>query len=184
MSPSTATLAEAAPQLELRGLGKRFPGVVALDDVSLDLRVGEVHGLIGQNGAGKSTLINILSGMLSPGAGTIRIGGEPVTIRDPRHAIALGIATVYQELSLLPNLTVAENLALGREPKRGGLLDRRAATTTATDTLARLGLAIPPRRAGQQPVAGRTADDRDRQGTRIGSEDPDSRRADRAARPA
>jgi len=144
MSPSTVTPAEAAPQLELRGLGKRFPGVVALDDVSLDLRAGEVHGLIGQNGAGKSTLINILSGMLSPDAGSIRIGGKPVSIRDPHHAIALGIATVYQELSLLPNLTVAENLALGREPKRRGLFDRRAATATAIESLARLGLAIPP----------------------------------------
>ena len=136
--PST----DAAPQLELRGLSKRFPGVVALDDVSLALRGGEVHGLVGQNGAGKSTLINILSGMLSPDAGTIGIAGAPVAIRDPHHALALGIATVYQELSLLPNLTVAQNLALGREPVRRGLLDRRAAAAKAEETLRRLGLGI------------------------------------------
>ncbi len=141
MSPAATA---APPQLSLRGLGRRFPGVVALDDVSLDLAAGEVHGLVGQNGAGKSTLINILSGMLTPDAGTIRIGGAPVTIRDPHHAIALGIATVYQELSLLPNLTVAENLALGREPRRGGLFDRRVMTATATEALRRLGLGVAP----------------------------------------
>jgi ABC-type sugar transport system ATPase subunit len=138
--PSTS----AQPLLEIRGLGKRFPGVVALDDVALDLRAGEVHGLVGQNGAGKSTLINILSGMLPADAGTIRIDGVPVAIRDPQHAIALGIATVYQELSLLPNLTVAQNLVLGREPKRGGLLDRHAAAARASEALHRLGLDIPP----------------------------------------
>src|SRR5687767_12458085 len=98
MSPEPSPSPKGPPQLEIRGLGKRFPGVVALDDVSLDLRAGEVHGLVGQNGAGKSTLINILSGMLSADTGTIRLGGAPAVIRDPRHAIALGIATVYQEL--------------------------------------------------------------------------------------
>jgi len=144
MNPNPSPSPQASSLIEIRGLGKRFPGVVALDDVSLDLRAGEVHGLVGQNGAGKSTLINILSGMLSADAGSIRIGGAPVAIRDPHHAIALGIATVYQELSLLPNLTVAQNLALGREPGRFGLLDRRAAAGTARDALARLGLDIPP----------------------------------------
>jgi len=138
-SPST----DAAAQLEIRGLGKRFPGVVALDDVSLVLRPGEVHGLVGQNGAGKSTLINILSGMLAPDAGTIAVAGARVTIRDPHHALNLGIATVYQELSLLPNLTVAQNLALGREPVRRGLLDRAGARARAGEALHRLGLDIP-----------------------------------------
>ena len=174
MNPTPSPSPQAPPQLEIRGLGKRFPGVIALDDVSLDLRAGEVHGLVGQNGAGKSTLINILSGMLSADTGTIRIGGAPVAIRDPRHAIALGIATVYQELSLLPNLTVAQNLALGREPGRFGLLDRKAAAATATRH------ARPPRPrhpagdAGQQPVARRAADDRDRQGAFVEPEDPRS----------
>jgi ABC-type sugar transport system ATPase subunit len=145
-----------SPLLALHGIGKRFPGVVALDDASLDLRAGEVHGLVGQNGAGKSTLINILSGMLAPDAGTIRLAGEAVTIRDPHHALALGIATVYQELSLLPNLTVAENLALGREPRQSGLFDRRAARTRAGDALRRLGLDVPATAlVGNLPLAER-----------------------------
>jgi ABC-type sugar transport system ATPase subunit len=144
MASSTSLSTGSAPLLEIRGLGKRFPGVVALDDVSLDLRAGEVHGLIGQNGAGKSTLINILSGMLAADEGSLRLGGGEVAIRDPRHALSLGIATVYQELSLLPNLTVAQNLALGREPTRGRLLDVEAMEARARDALGRLGLAIDP----------------------------------------
>ncbi|MBL8580326.1 MAG: sugar ABC transporter ATP-binding protein [Mesorhizobium sp.] len=132
------------PLLEIDTLGKRFPGVVALDGVSLSLRAGEVHGLIGQNGAGKSTLINILSGMLTPDAGAIRLDGAPVAVRNPRHALSLGIATVYQELSLLPNLTVAQNVSLGREPTKGGLLDIRTSRTHAAETLARLGLDFSP----------------------------------------
>src|SRR3954469_21931860 len=87
------------PLIGIDGLRKRFPGVVALDGVSLDLFAGQVHGLIGQNGAGKWTLINVLSGMIAPDAGSIRLGGEAVAIGDPRRALSLGIATVYQELS-------------------------------------------------------------------------------------
>jgi ribose transport system ATP-binding protein len=143
MAPTPPPAETATPLLALRGIGKRFPGVVALDDVSLDIGAGAVHGLVGQNGAGKSTLINILSGMLRPDAGTIRLAGADVAIRDPHQALALGIATVYQELSLLPNLTVAENLALGREPGRGGFFDRRAARARALDALRQLGLEIP-----------------------------------------
>ena len=154
MAP-TGTSAEA-PLLDVRGLSKSFPGVVALDDVSVEIAAGEVHGLIGQNGAGKSTLINILSGMLAADDGTIRLGGSDVSIRDARHALSLGIATVYQELSLLPNLTVAENLALGREPSRRGLLDRTAVRTLAGDALRRLGLAIAPDTlVGRLPIAER-----------------------------
>ena len=134
----------SGPLIEIGGLGKRFPGVVALEEVSLELRAGEVHGLIGQNGAGKSTLINVLSGMLQPDAGSIRMAGVPVTIGDARRVLSLGIATVYQELSLLPHLTVAENLALGREPQRGGLLDRRGMAARAREALGRLGLEIAP----------------------------------------
>lgn len=133
-----------SPVLEVRGLGKRFPGVVALDDVSLALQSGEVHGLIGQNGAGKSTLINILSGMYAADGGSIVLAGAPVTIRGTRQALGLGIATVYQELSLLPNLTVAENLALGREPKSGGLLDLGRMRDNARAALETLGLDIDP----------------------------------------
>lgn len=132
------------PVLAIHGLGKRFPGVVALQDVSLDLAAGSVHGLVGQNGAGKSTLINILSGMFAADEGTIAIDRKLVVIRGTGHSQALGIATVYQELSLLPNLTVAQNLALGREPRRAGLLDTAAMRTQAAEVLGRLGLVISP----------------------------------------
>ena len=125
--------------LAVSGLGKRFPGVVALDDVSVAFAPGEIHALIGQNGAGKSTLVNLLSGMLTPDAGEIRIDNVPVTVRSPRHAVESGIATVYQELSLLPNLTVAQNIALGREPRRLGLLDVRAMQEAAAAALAAIG---------------------------------------------
>jgi ABC-type sugar transport system ATPase subunit len=144
------------PLLEIRGLGKSFPGVVALEDVSLDLKAGEVHALVGQNGAGKSTLINVLSGMSPADMGEIRLGGTPVTIRDPHHAFALGIATVYQELSLLPNLTVAQNLALGREPARNGLLDKNSMSARSKEALDRLGLDITPDSlVGNLPLAER-----------------------------
>ncbi|MBB3930129.1 ABC-type sugar transport system ATPase subunit [Kaistia hirudinis] len=132
------------PVLEISGLSKRFPGVVALDDVSISLEAGAVHGLVGQNGAGKSTLINILSGMYGADEGSIRIDGRPVELRDTRQALAHGIATVYQELSLLPNLGIAENLALGREPRRLGLVDRGAMRDRARAALDRLGLALDP----------------------------------------
>lgn len=144
MNPS-----EAVPLLSVRGIGKRFGTLAALDDLSLDLRAGVVHGLIGQNGAGKSTLINILSGIYPADAGTIAMNGRPVSIPDARHAAALGIATVFQELSLLPNLTVAENLALGREPRRLGVLGRAAMERHAREVLGALGLAIAP----ETPVA-------------------------------
>ena len=103
MNPAKADAGPAAAEvLAIRGLGKTFPGVIALDDVSLSLAPGRVHAVIGQNGAGKSTLINILSGMQQPDTGEIRVDGRPVAIRDTWHALELGIATVYQELSLLP----------------------------------------------------------------------------------
>ncbi len=132
------------PVLVADDLTKRFPGVVALDRVSLTLQPGRVHALVGQNGAGKSTLINILSGMYAPDAGTLRVDGEPVSIPDARRAHDLGIATVYQELSLLLNLTVAQNLALGREPRRGGLFDVRRMREHGATVLGRMGLDIDP----------------------------------------
>src|SRR5581483_487943 len=126
----------AAPALELKALSKRFPGVLALDNASLTVRRGEIHAVIGQNGAGKSTMINVLAGMLAADAGEIVLSGRAVAIQSTAEAIALGIATVYQELSLLPNLTIAENIALGREPFRNGLLDRSAMRTRAKAALA------------------------------------------------
>ena len=126
--------------LELRALTKRFPGVLALDDASLTVRRGEIHAVIGQNGAGKSTMINVLAGMLRPDAGEIVLAGKPAEIATTREAIALGVATVYQELSLLPNLSIAQNIALGREPRRHGFLDTGAMRIRAKAALERLGL--------------------------------------------
>lgn len=147
---------DTAPALEVKGMTKRFPGVLALDDVSLTLKTGETHALVGQNGAGKSTLINILSGMHAADGGTIAIGGRATEIHDTRHALAMGIATVYQELSLLMNLTVAQNLALGCEPRRLGLLDLKALRKRGVETLARLGLDIDPdAMVGSIPLAQR-----------------------------
>ena len=110
---------------EMRGISKNFPGVKALDDVSFACRAGEVHALVGENGAGKSTLIKILSGAYQPDSGTLVIGGEPVRFAHPVEALRAGISVIYQEFSLLPNRTVAENIFLGREPTRYGLLDKR-----------------------------------------------------------
>src|SRR5262245_60953853 len=117
--------APGAPLLALRGVAKRFGGVQALDGVDFDLRAGEVHALLGENGAGKSTLIKVLGGIVTPDAGTALIDGRPVAVRDVADADRLGIRLIHQELSLAPNLSVAENLYLGREPTRFGLLDRR-----------------------------------------------------------
>src|SRR5438067_585382 len=114
-----------APVLSMRGIRKAFPGVVALDGVDFTLRAGEVHVLLGENGAGKSTLMKILSGAYRRDAGEITVDGRPVSIGSPRDAQALGIATIYQELSLVPQLTVAENILLGHGPSRAGWIDRR-----------------------------------------------------------
>ncbi|MBV8568928.1 MAG: sugar ABC transporter ATP-binding protein [Methylobacteriaceae bacterium] len=147
---------EGCAALETRGLGKRFPGVVALADVSLAIKRGEIHALVGQNGAGKSTLVNILSGMLTADEGEIRVEGHSVDIGNPRRAIELGIVTVYQELSLLPNLSVAQNIALGREPRRRGLLDAGAMRAAARGALDRIGVAIEPdRKVGALSLAER-----------------------------
>src|SRR4051794_40999553 len=112
------------PLLALEGLTKRFGGITALDGVDFTLRAGEIHGLLGENGAGKSTLINILGGVVRPDAGTVEVDGREVEIRDVADAERLGIRVIHQELSLAPNLSVAENLLLGREPVRFGFLDR------------------------------------------------------------
>jgi len=105
--------------LEMKNVTKRFPGVLALDNVQLDLRFGEVHCLVGENGAGKSTLMKILAGAQPTDSGTIHIAGEPVHIASPHHAQQLGISMIYQEFNLSPYLSVAENIFLGREPRLG-----------------------------------------------------------------
>ena len=135
-----------APVLEMRGISKTFPGVRALNGVQLTIYPGEVHALMGENGAGKSTLMKILSGayVADPG-GEIRIDGKPVAIDGPLGAKALGVAIIYQELSLSPNLTVAENIYLGREARRGIAIDRKAMYAGCADVLARLGAEFGPR---------------------------------------
>ena len=124
------------PLLEVRGVRKEFPGVVALDDMHLELRGGEVLALVGENGAGKSTLMKILSGIHQPDAGEVRIDGEVVQVRDTRHAGELGISIIHQEFNLMPDLTVAQNVFAGREPRRAGLfLDDRALVAQTRELL-------------------------------------------------
>ncbi len=115
---------DKAPLLEARGIGKSFLGITALDNVDFSLRRGEIHALLGENGAGKSTLIKILTGVYSRDSGTMTLDGSEVQPRDVGEAQELGIGTVYQEVNLLENLTVAENLFLGRQPRRFGFIDR------------------------------------------------------------
>ena len=134
------SIEERAPLLRMRGITKRFPGTLALEDVDLDVEAGTIHGLLGENGAGKSTLLKILAGDHPPTAGSIELGGEPVQISHPAHAHDLGIGIVYQELSLLPNLSVAHNLALGSEPTRGLVIDEDGVTSRAVAALERIGV--------------------------------------------
>lgn len=130
--------------LELTDITRRFPGVVALDGARFDLRAGEIHALMGENGAGKSTLMKIVAGLFPPDVGVMRLDGRPVTFASPAEARAAGIQTVFQELTVLPNCSVAENLLIGREPVlAGGLwLDRRAMQAEGQAILDRLGIAL------------------------------------------
>jgi len=136
----------AAPLLEMRGISKRFPGVVALDSVNLRMTSGEVVALVGENGAGKSTLMKILGGVHQPDAGEILLDGRPVKIHGVNDAIRLGIAFIHQELNVLDNLDVAANVFLGREPvNRLGLVNRRKICADTEPFLKRLGLEVSPR---------------------------------------
>ena len=145
--------------LEARGLSKSFPGVKALDRVGLTLRRGRLTALLGENGAGKSTLMNIIAGVFPPDAGDLLVAGEPVHFASPRQAKDRGIAMIYQELNLVPDMTVAENIFLGREPlRRNGLIHFAAMNRDAAAWLERLDLDVPPTtlvgrlRVGQQQV--------------------------------
>ena len=132
--------------LELRGASKSYPGVRALDHVDFDLQAGEVHGVVGENGAGKSTLIKIIGGVMQPDDGELRIDDQPVALRLPADAQPLGIAVIHQELEVHPDLSVTENVLLGRLPtKRFGLVDWKAARRQAVEVLESMGLDIPPR---------------------------------------
>ena len=126
--------------LSARGIAKAFPGVQALDGADLDVRAGEVHAVVGENGAGKSTLMKILTGVYAADAGQILIDGQPVHIAGPRQAIALGISMIHQELNLAPNLSVAENIFLGRAPIRAGFVQWRRLIADAEALVARLSI--------------------------------------------
>src|SRR5437870_4587532 len=115
-------MADDTPVLELRQITKRFPSIVADDNVDFDLRRGEVHALLGENGAGKSTLMNILYGLYRPDEGEILVNEKPVTFSSAKDAIAAGIGMVHQHFMLIPVMSVAENIVLGIEPTRDGVL--------------------------------------------------------------
>jgi ABC-type sugar transport system ATPase subunit len=140
--------------VEIREVSKRFPGVRALDCVTLDIRPGEVHAVAGENGAGKSTLMKLLSQLERPSDGEIFVDGEEVRFRNPRHAQKLGIAMVHQEFALAPHLTIAENLALGREQSKAGLIVRGSEKKRARELLERVKLDVNPgRRVSSLSVA-------------------------------
>lgn len=128
-------MSHSNPVLQLQGIHKKFPGVHALKGVDFSLRAGEIHALLGENGAGKSTLIKVMTGVYTRDGGSIRLDGQEIFPTNTGDAQALGISTVYQEVNLLPNLTVAQNIYLGREPKRWGLIDWAAANRKAEDLL-------------------------------------------------
>jgi ABC-type uncharacterized transport system ATPase subunit len=136
---------DEAPVLELRGITKQFPGVLANDHIDFDLRRGEVHALLGENGAGKSTLMSILYGLYTADSGEILMDAKPVTISSPKHAIELGIGMVHQHFMLIPVMTVTENIVLAQEPIHAGvLLDYDAAAARVRELSTSFGLAVNP----------------------------------------
>lgn len=144
-SPRAATM----PVLEMKHITKRFPGTLALSDVSIDLLPGEVHCLVGENGAGKSTLVKILAGSQRADSGEIILDGAAVALRSPSDGLRQGVGVVYQELELVPDLSVAENIALGREPTRMGTLSRSRQRARARQILDEMGVSLPPWRKAE-----------------------------------
>ena len=154
----------STPVLELSGIDKQFAGMPVLRDVKLRLYPGEIHALMGQNGAGKSTLIKVLTGVIEPSGGQMLLAGTPIRPKSPLAAQKLGISTVYQEVNLCPNLSVAENIFAGRYPRRGlaqgWRIDWAAVNRRARELLARVGLDIDVERllsqlSGRGAAAGR-----------------------------
>jgi len=135
-----------SPVIDVRGITKEFPGVTALDRVSLSIIAGEVHCLVGENGAGKSSLVKVLAGVDQPNAGELLLNGAPYRPRSPQDALRAGIRVLYQELNLLSYMTVEENLSFESLPSRRGLLDRKELRRQATRLLAEVGLDVPPGR--------------------------------------
>ena len=134
-----------APVLELSGISKRFAGIVALNKVSLSVRPGEVMALVGENGAGKSTLVKTLTGIYTPDEGSIRLGGQEVVFASPQDAMRAGITAVHQETVMFDELTVAENIYVGRHPSRAGRIDWKLIEAEAAKLFERLEVALPVR---------------------------------------
>ena len=156
---------EASTVLEMRGITKRFPGVVANDHVDLDLRKGEVHALLGENGAGKSTLMNILYGLYRPDEGEILLNGKKVVFSSAKDAIDRGIGMVHQHFMLIPVMTVAENIVLEIEPTKAGvLLDYGKAVERVREISTQYGLAVDPTREGREHQRRPAAAGRDPEG--------------------
>jgi ABC-type sugar transport system ATPase subunit len=136
---------ERVPLLQMHGISKSFPGVHALQNVSLNVYPGECLALMGENGAGKSTLMKVLSGVYSPDGGSIAINGKQVTLTSPNQAQQLGISIIYQEFNLFPNMSVEENIFIGREPSHAGLVDRKTLRVNSREMLTRVGVRLDPR---------------------------------------
>ena len=137
--------AVSAPLMQLRGLAKAYGAITVLSGVDLDIQAGEIHALIGENGAGKSTLMRLVSGHVQPTAGTIAFQGKPISFARPAAAEQAGIVLVHQEILLADGLSVVENLFLGRELTRHGIVDDRAMEAIAVDRLASIGCTASPR---------------------------------------
>jgi ribose transport system ATP-binding protein len=136
----------SSPVASLLDVSKRFGSIAALEGVTVELLAGSVHAIVGENGAGKSTMVNILSGVLEPDSGTVMLAGEPVKFRTPSDAMRTGIATIYQERALVPQLTVGENIVLGHKQSRLGLIEKRREQSFARSFLEQAHLSVDPRR--------------------------------------
>ena len=167
------------PILSARAITKRFPGVLALDIVDLVLLPGEVHALVGENGAGKSTLIKVLGGQHQPTSGAIEVRGSAMTFADPLQSQEAGISVINQEFNLIPQLSIASNIFLGREPRRrGGLIDWPRVNESAAKVLReRLGVETKPELARRVPQRRRQAAGRGGQGALAGFQRDDHGRA-------
>ena len=149
---------EATPMIEVRNINKAFPGVQALENVSVKFMPGEVHAVVGENGAGKSTLMKIMAGAYKPDSGEIFFQGEEVQMNHPVQAQNLGVAIIYQEFNLLPERTVAQNIYLGREPSKFGVINPPQLNKQTEDVLrTRCCKYDQPYRAGEYSLGGRAA---------------------------
>src|SRR6266550_3634408 len=142
MNSSAGNVTAVAPLLAARNVSKLFPGVCALDGVDFTLSCGEIHALMGENGAGKSTLIKVLTGVCRRDGGEVLLSGRPIDPRYPAEAQRFGISTVYQEVNLIPFLSVAENIFLGRQPMKWGRIDWKQINRRAAHALERLELEV------------------------------------------